>query len=270
MTLRLWTEGSILATAMTDQRTIILLLLLFIGILSSCGQEKKTPDPKTTKPTVLRRCNYEHPKSEKVYRELIAANELALGAEHPDTLKNRNNLAFALSAQGKWAEAELEFRAVLAIRERVFGPEHPDTIICQSDLASVLNAQDKYAEAEKEFHTVLPFLERVRGPEDLYTLMIRNELAIALQAQGKYAKAEKEFRAMLPFQERALGAEHIYTLRIYESLASCLENQKKLKEALEFAQIAEKGWTKIWGAEQPESKNAATIRERIEAELKKQ
>lgn len=70
-----------------------------------------------------------------------------LGAEHPDTLVSRNNLANALDSQGKHVEAEQEHRAVLAIRERVLGAEHPDVFQSCHNLALALEVQKKYLEA---------------------------------------------------------------------------------------------------------------------------
>src|SRR5205807_2036309 len=46
-----------------------------------------------------------------------------------------NNLAVALSHQGKYAEAEGEHRAVLKLQQKVLGPEHPDTLLSRNNLA---------------------------------------------------------------------------------------------------------------------------------------
>ena len=51
-----------------------------------------------------------------------------LGAEQPDTLASRNNLAVVLSDLGRLREAEAEHRAVLEISTRLLGAEHPDTL----------------------------------------------------------------------------------------------------------------------------------------------
>jgi hypothetical protein len=46
------------------------------------------------------------------------------GAEHPDTLTSRNNLALVLVELGRFGEAETMHRDTLASRERVLGSEH--------------------------------------------------------------------------------------------------------------------------------------------------
>ena len=59
-----------------------------------------------------------------------------------------NNLACALNAQGKHAEAEQMLRELLHAQRRMLGPEHPSTLGTTCDLASYLNKQGKHAEAE--------------------------------------------------------------------------------------------------------------------------
>ena len=58
-------------------------------------------------------------------REVLAAQERKLGADHPDTLATAGSLASTLSDQGKYAEAEKMQREVLAAQERKLGEDHP-------------------------------------------------------------------------------------------------------------------------------------------------
>ena len=78
---------------------------------------------------------------------MLAIRERVLGAEHPDSLTSRNNLAEGLHAQGRDAEAEQEHRAVLAIRERVREAWHPDIFTSCHNLALCLQARMKTGEA---------------------------------------------------------------------------------------------------------------------------
>ena len=55
-----------------------------------------------------------------------------------DTLSSRINLASALYAQGKYAEAEAEYRAVLKLEEKVLGAEHPATVLSRNQWAWIL------------------------------------------------------------------------------------------------------------------------------------
>ena len=59
-----------------------------------------------------------------------------LGADHPDTLASRNNLALAYRDAGRTAEAITLFEQTLADRERVLGANHPDTLATRNNLAA--------------------------------------------------------------------------------------------------------------------------------------
>ncbi|WP_369800669.1 tetratricopeptide repeat protein [Alloactinosynnema sp. L-07] len=78
-------------------------------------------------------------------RQVLADRERVLGAEHPDTLANRGNLANSLSHLGRHQEALDMHRHTLAIRERVLGPDHPETEINRSNLdrAATMAQQDR-------------------------------------------------------------------------------------------------------------------------------
>ena len=53
-----------------------------------------------------------------MWRELLPLREKVLGREHPDTLTTRNNLAGAIHAQGRSAEAEAMLRELLPLQKR--------------------------------------------------------------------------------------------------------------------------------------------------------
>lgn len=59
----------------------------------------------------------------------------ALGAEHPDTLTARANLAAWTGEAGDAAAARDRFAELLPIRERVSGAEHPHTVTDRANLA---------------------------------------------------------------------------------------------------------------------------------------
>jgi tetratricopeptide (TPR) repeat protein len=99
-----------------------------------------------------------------------------LGAEHPDTLSNANNLALSLSNQGKDAEAERIQREVLGVQKRVLGTEHRSTLTSANNLASYLSKQGKYTEAERMLHAALASLQRVLGPTHPNTLQTTSSL----------------------------------------------------------------------------------------------
>jgi 4-diphosphocytidyl-2C-methyl-D-erythritol kinase len=66
-----------------------------------------------------------------------------LGADHPETLGSRSNLANVLGVLGRLEEAESEHRAVLETMVRKLGADHPSTLRSRSNLATVLRALER-------------------------------------------------------------------------------------------------------------------------------
>ncbi len=165
------------------------------------------------------------------YRRAVEIRTDVLGAEHPQTMSCRSNLAAVLIAQGKYAEAEMDYRTLLVILQRVLGSEHPDSLIARNNLASALFGQGKFAEVESEYRVMLDILRRVLGPEHPHTLQIWNNFAGALKGQQKYAEAEVEFQKLLAIAKHVLGPEHPECLMFRLNLAYVLDGQQKWDEA---------------------------------------
>ncbi len=69
-----------------------------------------------------------------IQRQVLHAREESRGAEHPDTLTARANLATWTGEAGDPAGARDQFAALLPDRERVSGAGHPDTLTDRADL----------------------------------------------------------------------------------------------------------------------------------------
>jgi tetratricopeptide (TPR) repeat protein len=149
--------------------------------------------------------------AEPEYRAVIQVQERVLGADHPDTLKSRNNLATGLRVQGKNDEAEQEHRAVLKIRERVLGAEHPDILANRNNLGTTLQAQGKSAEAEQEHRAVLKVQERVLGAEHPSAATSCYNLALCLEAQQKLPEALGFMQRAEQVWTKVLGPDHPHT-----------------------------------------------------------
>lgn len=166
-----------------------------------------------------------------VLEGVVEARSNTVGAEHPDTLRSRNRLAYALWRQGRYREAEQQFRQVMALEERVLGPDDPDTLASESGLANALSDEGRYADAELEHRRVLEVRIKVLGLESLDTLKSRNNLALTLNRQQKYPDAEKQLRELIVVEERVLGSDHPETLRSRRNLYVTLGNQGQHDEA---------------------------------------
>ena len=95
-----------------------------------------------------------------MHRETLEVRRRVLGEEHPDTLRSRNNLASALGAAGRHAEAaELDRDTQVAMPPAV-GEEHPHTLASRHNLASALDAAGRHAEAAEMYRETLEVMRR--------------------------------------------------------------------------------------------------------------
>ncbi|NEC49805.1 tetratricopeptide repeat protein, partial [Actinospica acidiphila] len=71
---------------------------------------------------------------------VLADRERVLGADHPDTLRTRMDLAASYRGAGRMQEAVDLCEQVLADYERVLGTDHPDTLAARHNLARFRHA----------------------------------------------------------------------------------------------------------------------------------
>jgi hypothetical protein len=141
-----------------------------------------------------------------------------LSPEHPQTLTSASNVAFSLSRQGKYADAERIQHEVHEVEKRVLGAEHPDTLTSAGNLATSLSYQRKHADAERIQREVHEAQKRVLGAEHPNTLSSAGNLAMSLADQGKYVEAEEMLHAAFASLQRVRGPAHPNTLGAARSL----------------------------------------------------
>ena len=154
-----------------------------------------------------------------VQQQVLRAREETLGAEHPDTLTARANLASRTGLAGDAAGARDQLAALLPVRERVSGAEHPETLAARANLARWTGEAADAAGARDQYAALLPVSEQVLGVEHPDTLTDRANLAYWTGAAGDAAGARDQLAALLPLRERVSGAEHPDTLNARGNLA---------------------------------------------------
>ena len=115
---------------------------------------------------------------------MVEARRCAQGAEHPNTLRSMNGLAWALhSSTDTASEAVTLAREALAVQARVLGAEHPDTLATQHTLAAALITSGAPADAAALAREVVDAARR-QGVDADAMLDFERTLARALRAQG--------------------------------------------------------------------------------------
>ena len=189
----------------------------------------------------------------ELYEQVLAEYERVLGADHPDTLTVRNNLAGAYKSAGRLAEAVELFERVLADRVRVLGPDHPDTLAARNNLAGAYYSVGRFGEAIELFERVLAERERVLGSDHPDTLTTRNNLAGAYYFAGRFGEAIELLGRVLAERERVLGPDHPDTLTTRNNLAFAYHSAGRFGEAIELFERVLAEQERVLGPDHPDT-----------------
>lgn len=155
----------------------------------------------------------------RCYAELVVVQQRQLGAEHPDTLTARHNLAAWRGEAGDATGAATHFAELLPLRERVLGGDHPDTLATRHNLAHWQGAAGDAHGAVAGFASLLPDCLRVLGADHPDTLAVRHALAVWRGEAGDATGAAAALREVLRHQQRVLGSDHPDALATRSDLA---------------------------------------------------
>jgi len=153
------------------------------------------------------------------FEHLTVQAQTRLGADHPNTLDIRNNLADWRGEAGDPAGAAAACEAVLADSLRVLGPDHHTTLAIRNNLAYWQAAAGDPAGAVAAFQRLLADRLRVFGPDAPDTLDTRHDLARWRGDAGDAAGAFAASEALLADRLRVLGPDHPDTLNTRASVA---------------------------------------------------
>ena len=176
-----------------------------------------------------------------------------LGADHPDTLRSRNNLASAYQDAGRLNDAIPLFEETLTTEEQLFGPDHPDTLITRNNLASAYRAAGRLNDAIPLHEENLTALTQLLGPNHPHTLTSRNNLASAYYAAGRLNDAIPLLEETLKAQTRTLGPNHPDTLGSRNNLANAYREAGRLNDAIPLHEETLKARTQILGPNHPDT-----------------
>ncbi len=139
--------------------------------------------------------------------------------------------AEALTAKGRYQEAQPLLEQVLAIRRKVLGAERPETASCTNNMAGNLEELYKLREAEDLYRRALDIFRKTLGEEHPNTATSYNNVASNLDNQGLHQEAEKFYRDALRIRLNVLGEDHLDTAIVYNNLGYNLHEQGKYKQA---------------------------------------
>ncbi|MEU0932982.1 tetratricopeptide repeat protein [Embleya sp. NPDC005971] len=185
------------------------------------------------------------------WQRMSADADRLLGAEHPDTLMARGQLAISFWQAGRTDEAIALEERVLAARERLLGAEHPNTLMVRANLASSYLQAGRIGEAIALDERVLADRERLLGAQHPDTLMTRANLASSYRQAGRIGEAIALEERVLADRERLLGAQHPDTLMTRANLASSYWQAGRIGEAIALEERVLADRERLLGGEHP-------------------
>jgi tetratricopeptide (TPR) repeat protein len=164
-------------------------------------------------------------------KRAVALRTAHLGADHPDTLASKNNLARLHLEQGQPDRAEPIFQEVLRGMAAQVGAGHLDILNCKHNLGVVAHEQGKYDLAESIYREVLRGRMAQLGAGHQDTLLSKNNLAGLYRTRGKYDLAEPLYLEAVRGLTELLGDSHPYTLIAKSNLALLYQAQRRYDRA---------------------------------------
>ena len=189
----------------------------------------------------------------EVLKDAAEESGRILGADHPDTLRSRNNLALAHRAAGQLNDAIPIHEETLTARTRILGPNHPNALTSRNNLAFTYRAAGRVNEAIPLFEETLTARTRILGPNHPDTLISRNNLADAYRAAGRVNEAIPLFEETLEAQTQILGPNHPDTLTSRNNLAAVYQDAGRLNEAIPLFEETLKAQTQLLGPDHPDT-----------------
>src|SRR5664280_839675 len=142
------------------------------------------------------------------FERTLADSERRLGADHPDTLTSRGNLASAYQDAGRREEALVLFERTLADSERRLGADHPDTLTSRNNLALAYRDAGRREEALPLYERTLADRERVLGADHpALAALLYSIAAIELELSDARSAVRRLTRATA-IDEHSYGPPH--------------------------------------------------------------
>ncbi|MFE7775759.1 tetratricopeptide repeat protein [Streptomyces sp. NPDC057445] len=158
-----------------------------------------------------------------LFKAVLAQRKQVLGANHPETLRSRDQLAHAYYAAGDQGQAIPLYEANLTHRRRVLGDTHPDTLTNRMNLAHAHRMAGEAERAIPLYEQALAESVSALGDSHPDTLTIRIGLAGAYKWAGDLERAIPLFEATFVKYKQVLGDSHPHTLFSRDQLAGAYE-----------------------------------------------
>jgi serine/threonine protein kinase/DNA-binding winged helix-turn-helix (wHTH) protein len=193
-------------------------------------------------------------KAEQLFRELIVAFTRVAGADSPNVLRVRLNLAQAFMIQNKHAEAVKEATAIYPEFVSRLGADHELTMQLLTTRAQSEGNLGLWDDAIRDDLAIHDLAVRKQGPLSFFAVATLTDGALAQCRAGRYREGESNARQAYEASTKAFGPRAGLTGGTASTLADCLIGLGKLDEAsklldqVDVPAVAQLAGDPDWGA----------------------
>jgi len=170
-------------------------------------------------------------EAERLFRGLIDAYAQASGADSPEVLRVRLNLAQALMIQNKNADAVEEANQIYPSLAAKLGSDHEITMQLLSTRAQCEGSLERWDDAIRDDLDVHKLAVAKQGAASFFAVASLSDAALAQCRGGHIREGENNARSAYETAKKAFGEKAGLTGGTADSLAECLIDQSKLDEA---------------------------------------
>ncbi|CAM9624682.1 unnamed protein product, partial [Ectocarpus sp. 6 AP-2014] len=166
----------------------------------------------------------------RTWRQLLAVEEVQLGADHPYVLNTYRCLAKCVEHQGNVEEAKEWHRkerqalplAMARVQSKNLGPDDLKVAGTLHDLGICVREAGRPDEAEEALRRCLEIKETRLGPKDaVQVASTLHDLGVCILAAGRIEEAERLLKRCLQVRETKLGPQHVEVASTLYELSSC-------------------------------------------------
>ena len=150
-------------------------------------------------------------------------------------LSAKNQLAVALSSQGKYGDAEVIMHEILALAKQYYGENNVGYLRVMANLGANLQSQGKLEQAVVYQEKVSELSTALFGPRDRNTLTNQMNLANTYVSLNRLEEGELLMRRLLKDFNEVFGAEQVLTLTINYNMGELLNNTSRFSASLELS-----------------------------------
>ena len=189
----------------------------------------------------------------EVLKDAAEESGRILGADHPDTLRSRNNLASAYQDAGRLNDAIPLHEETLKAQEQLLEPNHPDTLRSRNNLAIAYQDAGRLNDAIPLHEENFKARTQLLGPNHPHTLTSSNNLASAYRAASRLNDAIPLHEENLKALTQILGPNHPHTLTSRNNLASAYYAAGRINDAIPLFEENLTAQTQLLGPDHPDT-----------------